>query len=137
MQNIGIFNTAIGSSNLGDHIIMDSVLKEISPLISTRQQIHFSSHDAHLYNALKLQKIVKYNLLCGTNCLGSKMWYRPAWAVNIFTASFIKPTITLGVGWGGIKKIQIFIQENYLIKFYYLMVCYQFEMTILSKSLSK
>ena len=116
MQNIGIFNTAIGSSNLGDHIIMDSVLKEISPLISTRQQIHFSSHDAHLYNALKLQKIVKYNLLCGTNCLGSKMWYRPAWAVNIFTASFIKPTITLGVGWGGYQKDPDFYSRKLLNK---------------------
>ena len=116
MQNIGIFNTAIGSSNLGDHIIMDSVLKEMSTLINNRQQIHFSSHDAHLYNALKLQKIVKYNLLCGTNCLGSKMWYRPSWAVNIFTASFIKPTITLGVGWGAYQKDPDFYSRKLLKK---------------------
>ncbi|MEN8384723.1 MULTISPECIES: polysaccharide pyruvyl transferase family protein [Acinetobacter] len=116
MQNIGIFNTAIGSSNLGDHIIMDSVLKEMSTLINNRQQIHFSSHDAHLYNALKLQKIVKYNLLCGTNCLGSKMWYRPSWAVNIFTAGFIKPTITLGVGWGAYQKDPDFYSRKLLKK---------------------
>lgn len=69
-----------------------------------RQKIHFSSHDAHLYNALKMQKIVEYNLLCGTNCLSSRMWYRPSWAVNIFTAKFIKPTITLGVGWGAYQN---------------------------------
>lgn len=104
MQNIGIFNTAIGSSNLGDHIIMDSVLKEMSTYISHRQQIHFSSHDSHLYHSLKLQKVVKYNLLCGTNCLSSKMWYRPSWAVNMITADFIKPTITLGVGWGAYQN---------------------------------
>lgn len=116
MQNIGIFNTSIGSSNLGDHIIMDSVLKEMSALIYNRQQIHFSSHDAHLYNALKLQKIVKYNLLCGTNCLGSKMWYRPAWAVNIFTAGFIKPTVTLGVGWGAYQKDPDFYSKKLLKK---------------------
>ncbi len=104
MQNIGVFNTSIGSGNLGDHIIMDSVLNEISSLVETRQQIHFSSHDAHLYNALKLQKKVIFNFLCGTNCLSSNMWYRPAWAVNLITAGFLKPTITLGVGWGGYQE---------------------------------
>lgn len=100
MKNIGIFNTSVGSGNLGDHIIMDSISNEMSTLINRRQQIHFSSHDAHLYNALKLQKRVVFNLLCGTNCLSSRMWYRPSWAVNLATADFLQPTITLGVGWG-------------------------------------
>lgn len=104
MKNIGLFNTSIGSANLGDQIIMDSIIKILDPFLLDRQKLHFSSHDAHLYNALKMQKIVEYNLLCGTNCLSSRMWYRPSWAVNIFTAKFIKPTITLGVGWGAYQS---------------------------------
>lgn len=116
MRNIGLFNTSIGSANLGDHIIMDSIIKILDPILLDRQKIHFSSHDAHLYNALKLQKIIKYNLLCGTNCLGSRMWYRPSWAVNIFTAGFIKPTITLGVGWGAYQKDPDFYTRKLLRK---------------------
>lgn len=116
MKNIGIFNTSIGSGNIGDHIIMDSIFSEIAPLIQNMQRIHFSSHDAHLYNALKLQRSVEFNLLCGTNCLGSKMWYRPSWAVNLFTAGFLKPTVTLGVGWGAYQDEPDFYTKKLLHK---------------------
>lgn len=100
MRNVGIFNTSVGSANLGDHIIMDSVIDEVSTFLERRQQIHFSSHDAQFYNAFRLQRRVDFNLLCGTNCLSSRMWPRPLWAINLLTASFVKPVITLGVGWG-------------------------------------
>jgi polysaccharide pyruvyl transferase WcaK-like protein len=28
------------------------------------------------------------------------MWYRPSWAINLLSAGLLKPTVTLGVGWG-------------------------------------
>lgn len=100
MELAGIFNTAIGSSNIGDQIIMDASLHQVTDLLKNTQLIHFSSHDPLLYHSLKLQREVKANILCGTNCLSSHMFLRPAWAVNAFTVFFIKPVIPIGVGWG-------------------------------------
>jgi len=101
MLGIGVLNTSIGSGNLGDQIIMNAVKSVIDEVLPRTQQVQFSSHDAFLYNACRLQSHVRKNLLCGTNCLSSHMLLRPGWAITILSAFFIKPVITIGVGWGG------------------------------------
>lgn len=101
MLAVGVLNTSIGSGNLGDQIIMEASVASLSGQLPNTQLVHFSSHDAFLYNAMRLQAHVSHNFLCGTNCLSSHMLLRPSWAVTVVSAFFIKPVITLGVGWGG------------------------------------
>ena len=104
MLGVGILNTSIGSGNLGDQIIMNAATEVVEKLLPKTQKVHFSSHDAFLYNACRLQSHVEYNFLCGTNCLSSNMLLRPGWAITAFSAFFIKPVVTLGVGWGGYQS---------------------------------
>lgn len=99
MRSIGILNTSIGSGNIGDQIIMDASMRHLIELMPKSQLVHFSSHDAFLYHALRLQTHVRLNLLCGTNCLSSHMAIRPGWPINPLSAVFMKPVITMGVGW--------------------------------------
>lgn len=99
MSAIGIINTSVGSGNVGDHIIMDACMGHFMELLPNIQMLHFSSHDAFLYNALKLQGHVGVNLLCGTNCLSSHMAYMPGWPINPVSALLVKPVISVGVGW--------------------------------------
>lgn len=101
MAAVGILNTAIGSTNIGDSIIMEACRQEIEASRPHDQLIDFTSHDPLMVHSLKVQhRHISWNALCGTNCLASRMFLRSGWRVNVFSAMFMRPVTTLGVGWG-------------------------------------
>lgn len=98
-----VFNTAMGTDNLGDHIIMHYCQKFLDAYFGGYHQINISSHRApSAEDEQKIQK-TKYRFICGTNLLTSYIeewfpWQLPdGWQAK----AKYRNVILLGVGWRG------------------------------------
>lgn len=98
---IGALDPSVASTNVGDRIIMEACQREIEAARPRDQCIHFSALDTlTLYSLREQRRSIKWNVLCGTNCLSSHMLLRSGWGVNLLTAPLFRPVTTMGVGWG-------------------------------------
>lgn len=95
-----IFDTSIGTTNLGDHIIMDAVNNIIDELFMDDFVIsvptHFSIHPKDLF------KLRKYDtgLVGGTNLLKNNTLRKSQWKVGLKDLAVLRHKIVLlGVGW--------------------------------------
>lgn len=95
-----IFDTAIGTTNLGDHIIMDAVNRLADELFRNDFVInvptHFSIHPKDVW------KLRKYDLgiVGGTNLLKNNTLRKSQWKVGVKDLmSLYHKVVLLGVGW--------------------------------------
>src|SRR3546814_787775 len=95
-----IFDTSIGTTNLGDHIIMDAVNRISDELFMDDFVInaptHFSIHPKDLH------KLRKYDtgIVGGTNLLKNDTLRKSQWKVGIKDLLVLRPKVVLlGVGW--------------------------------------
>lgn len=98
-MNIGIFDPSVGTGNMGDYIIMDSVNRELNELFQYEFKINFPSQEK--ISLISYKKISKMNMtfVGGTNLLSSNMNKKNQWKINLFDGIFINNAILLGVGW--------------------------------------
>src|SRR5262249_48891813 len=73
---INIFDTAIESDNLGDHIIMDAVWDVVRPLFPGATFIRTPSHRRATFAELCLGRKAALSIVGGTNILKSHMLVR-------------------------------------------------------------
>lgn len=95
-----VFDTAIGSSNLGDHIIMDAVNGVVEELFADDFVIHIATHQR--IHPLDLPTLRKYDLALvgGTNLLKNDNMRGSQWKVGIKDlVALRKKAVLLGVGW--------------------------------------
>jgi len=95
-----IFDTAVGSTNLGDHIIMDSVTREAEEIFKDDFLVQVATH-WHIH-PLDLPLIRKGNLALvgGTNLLKNNMLFKRQWKVGLKEIWALKNKVVLcGVGW--------------------------------------
>lgn len=121
METITLLDTAQGSTNKGDEIIMRCVEEEFHDLLSK----HFVlKTPTHLVGNSFLQSIgrlpdsanaiynSKYKFICGTNLLSDNMMHRSnQWNIDIFNCKYIHNSILVGVG-------SIVSKENYKLNWY-------------------
>ena len=75
MHNIVIFDTAIGTSNLGDEIIFESVLNEMRTVLDSNFTLRLGTHITNFTLLQMMRKNMKvryfqsadWKLICGTN----------------------------------------------------------------------
>ena len=101
---IGILDTSVATENTGDHIIMESCLKELRNILLPRQMIRFPTHEKLSSTSHRLQKNIDINIACGTNLLHSHMGLIKQWNVGFYDALKLKPVVLLGVGWRSQRK---------------------------------
>lgn len=121
-EKIGIFNTWIGSDNIGDAIIMDCckrmLLKEFKNDFYVEIPTHLSLYNKEFY----IFNDLKYVFVCGTNLLSNKMNIRSRknqWHIGIKFLYYIWKNkidniILLGVGWNNYS-----IKENFMGKLFW------------------
>ena len=106
-DNILLLDPSISTSNIGDEIIMECILKELEFLIEDNFTYRLPTHVSpfHWYqvlrNSLAVQNYAncKYKFACGSNLLIKDMLtHYPQWNINIFNYKPIKDTILVGVG---------------------------------------
>jgi len=99
--DIALFDTALGSENLGDHIIMDAVIRELIQLFPQSRFSHFPTHQELAPESLKQSKKNDLGFVGGTNILRNR-WYRRArknqWRVAPQRFSSLPEVVMFGVG---------------------------------------
>lgn len=107
-MNITIFDTAIGTSNIGDEIILNSCQEHIEFLLNKSFVMRFATHlsNFHCYQYMKNKNIklqfadkCDYKFILGTNLLTNNMIKsRGQWFIDLFSKRIYKNSIMYGVG---------------------------------------
>lgn len=107
MKNLIIFDTVIGTSNLGDDIIYKSLEEQIMPLLDNSFVVKYATHlnNYTLYQYIRMRYRRRYiansdyKLIMGTNLLSYDLFKsRHQWMVNLRNAGMYRDVIMAGVG---------------------------------------
>lgn len=111
-NEIIILNTAIGSDNLGDEIIMHYYSKAIEGIIDPSKLYNIATHRKPSDTDVEKLLNCKYAVIIGTNILSPQMELYSGWK---FDNRLIKMrnVILVGVGWWGYKKPSIYSKYVY------------------------
>jgi hypothetical protein len=98
-KNIVLYNPALSSLNMGDHIIFDGAKKELDSLAKDAFIVEVSTH-LPVSRYLRHTKDFDYKFVCGSNLLRGKMnrLFRQ-WDINIFNSKYVGPCVLVGTGW--------------------------------------
>ena len=109
MKKALLLDTSIGTSNVGDDIIMECVEKELAPILANMFVFHLPTHVPafHSYaiwrNSFAVQNYATcdYKFIGGSNILAKDMrTHYPQWNVNIFNCKPLANSVCIGVGAG-------------------------------------
>lgn len=103
---ISIFNPAICSYNIGNEIIMDSVINVIDELFPNRHIVHIPCTDINR-KARYYSVYSKFSFVGGTNILKNNIFQNGQWDINIHNIIILKNIILLGCGWFQYEKEEI------------------------------
>lgn len=112
-----IFDTAIGSSNLGDHIIMDAVNQIIEDLFEDDFVINIATHQR--IHTFDLPILRKYDLALvgGTNLLKNDNIRDSQWKIGLKELlAFRHKAVLLGVGWWQYQDTAISAYSRFLYR---------------------
>lgn len=99
-NKIGILNPSIGTSNLGDLIIYDSVYKILRELFPDDMMINFPTQIHTTFDAMSLMSEQNLMFVSGTNLLSSNLESRYQWKIHKGHKKFLKNKVVLfGCGW--------------------------------------
>ena len=99
MKKVVLYDPAVSSLNLGDHIISHSCKRELAPILDGAFTIEISSH-LPVSRYLSYIGDVDHKFVCGSNLLRGKMNSRfRQWDVTPRYARMAGPAVLLGVGW--------------------------------------
>ena len=132
-KKILMFDTSLGTRNLGDYIIRDSINDGMKYLLEDNFVVRFPTHTpiCKFLQLLKKGPIYKncngadYKFLCGTNLFkGSLIKINSDWSLDLKSIPFYKNSVALGCGLGKNKKgfydpYTKFIYKRILSKKYY------------------
>ena len=109
MKKALLLDTSIGTSNVGDHIIMECVERELAPILTNSFVFRLPTHVPafHSYavwkNSFAVQNYATcdYKFVGGSNILAKDMrTHYPQWNVNTFNCKPLEGSVCVGVGAG-------------------------------------
>ena len=117
-NDIVILNTAIGTNNLGDEIIMYYYSKALADVLDVNKMYNVATHNYPSESDIKTILKAKYALIIGTNILSPQMELYSGWKFDNRLIK-LRNVVLVGVGWWGYKKPSLFskyVYENILSK---------------------
>jgi polysaccharide pyruvyl transferase WcaK-like protein len=96
---VGVLDTAVGSQNYGDQIIMDAAQRVVDEVFPDCHQVSLPTHVRPGLRGLLDQRSVRCNIACGTNLLHAHMGVVQQWRLGPAGARLLSPVVLLGVGW--------------------------------------
>ena len=111
-EEIVILNTAIGSDNLGDEIIVYYYTKAMEEIIQPAKLYNIATHRKP--NDTDIERLLncKYAVIIGTNILSPQMELYSGWKFDNKLIQ-MRNVILVGVGWWGYKKPSIYSRYVY------------------------
>jgi len=105
LNKILLFNPAISSLNMGDHIISEACKEHLEEVLFQNMNIEISTHLPVSNIYMKIIKNVKYSFVIGSNLLMPKMNGRfRQWDIKMHNLKYIFPVILMGAGWHQYSK---------------------------------
>lgn len=108
MKKMVIFDTAVGSSNNGDEIIMDSIYKQMKDIFNSGYSSRLATHINNfgflqmLRNGMKVKyyKSADWKFICGTNLIQQHRIGKinPQWIITLSNIPIYKNCILIGAG---------------------------------------
>ena len=99
MMTIALFNPSIATENLGDYIIIDSVLAELGELFPNDCIVSIPTQDVIGRFSGRVSGSAIHRFVGGTNLLSSHMLIRKQWKLRLSNLSYLKDITLMGVGW--------------------------------------
>lgn len=99
---ITLYNTAIGSFNLGDQIIMEAVKEQLEEIFIEDTFINYATHYPMSKYAANKANTNKLAFVGGTNLLQAHWDTKPKnnqWMIGFFESFFMSPVVLMGCGW--------------------------------------
>lgn len=121
-DNILLLDPSIGTSNVGDAIIMECVRKELDFIIQDRFTYHLPTHVSsfHWYqvwrnsNAIQQYANCSHKFVCGSNLLMKDMLtHYPQWNINLFNYKPMAGCLLVGVGASAGEKTNGYTRRLY------------------------
>ena len=109
MKRVQLLDTSIGTSNIGDFIIMECVRKELAPILEKSFVYNMSTHlpAFNAYSVWRNSAVVQmysncdYKFAGGSNLLVKDLrTHYPQWNINKWNSKPLAGVITVGVGAG-------------------------------------
>lgn len=94
-----VFDTAIATDNLGDHIIMDAVWDVIHSIFGPDTPPRIATHQLMPRETYRNLSQYDVGIVGGTNILKSHMFIRANWRLRPYDIFFLRNVVLLGVGW--------------------------------------
>jgi polysaccharide pyruvyl transferase WcaK-like protein len=94
-----LLDTGIGSRNMGDHIIVDSIKRHLRTLFPAAIFVNVPTHEYLGPESLKLLDSSSVRLVCGTNLLASHMDEYKQWKLGGLEFAALRDVTLLGCGW--------------------------------------
>ena len=111
-DEIIILNTAMGSDNLGDEIIMYYYSKAMEGIISPQNLYNIATHKKISDTDVERLLNCKYAVIIGTNILSPQMELYSGWKFDNRLIR-MRNVVLVGVGWWGYKKPSIYSKYVY------------------------
>lgn len=101
-KKVIVFNTAISTDNMGDHIIMKYCSNVLNEIMNNAEFLGISTHAVPSEEQGNIVKQTKYKFVCGTNLLTSHIeeWWNWRLPDGYKGKLDYRNAILLGVGWG-------------------------------------
>lgn len=107
MKKIVLFDPSYGTSNVGDFIINEAIMRQMKEVFSPNFLLRYPTHTPllHFYQNIR-KNVIKENcvpenikFLGGTNIFKYNLFIlTPDWNINIFTKNLYKNSVSLGCG---------------------------------------
>lgn len=123
MEKIVLLDTAVGSTNKGDEIIMECTKEELGDLLKKYFVLSTPTHLSAFTTAQNWFSLPdsareisesKYKFVCGTNLFSTNMRHRCCqWNINYFNSKPIHGSVFVGVGSNGKQKLDFYTKKLY------------------------
>lgn len=101
MKHLLLFDTAAGSDNLGDGIIMDYCKQQLRECLTERFFIYnIPTHLEIGSKGYQLNKKSDLNIVCGTNILKTSIIFNKGWRLYLKDILHLRNLCLMGAGWG-------------------------------------
>lgn len=108
MKKIVIYDTALGTSNIGDEIILDAIYKNMAEIFAQGTALRFATHVENFNPVQMLRRSMKvkycqeadWKFVCGTNLFSQRMLGKinSQWQLKLHNKSIYNNCILIGVG---------------------------------------
>lgn len=99
IRQICLLDTGIGSRNMGDHIIVDSIRRHLRRAFPQAIFVTVPTHEYLGTESLKLLDSSDVRLVCGTNLLASHMDEYKQWKIGGTEFAALRDVTLMGCGW--------------------------------------